>query len=59
MKSGATNGDVWGGIRMDERYKPDVIEMKYSQSMCGVTRMDRWRNEEVWRRLSVREKISD
>ena len=32
---------------------------KCFKGMCGETRMDRWRNEEVGHRLGVREHMSD
>ena len=36
----------------------DVLENKCLQGMCGVTRMHRWRNDEVRRRVCVRQKMS-
>ena len=33
-------------MRLNETQKLDVMEMKCLQSMCGKTRMDRWKNEE-------------
>ena len=44
-----THGAEALGIRIDERHELDVIEMKFMKSICAVTRMDRWRKEEVRR----------
>ena len=38
------------GIRSAERRKVNVLEMKCSRSLAGVSRMDRVGNEEVRRR---------
>ena len=38
--------EAWA-MRVEERNKLDVTEMNCLRSMCGVTRMDRWRNEDV------------
>ena len=38
--------EAWG-LRVEERRKLDVMEMRCLRSMCGVTRMDRLRNEVV------------
>ena len=35
----------------------DDVEMKCFRRMCGMTRMVRWRNEEMRRRACVREII--
>ena len=48
-KTEATN------MRMNEKY----MEQRCSRPKCAVTRMDRWRNEKVWRRFDVREYMSD
>ena len=49
--------ESWG-MRVEERDKLDVAEMKCLRSMCGVTRMDRVRNEVVRERVGVPEKLS-
>ena len=36
-------------MRTDERHELDVKDYKFPQSMCRVTRMDIWRNEDVKR----------
>ena len=44
-----------------ERHELDAGEMKWLRSMCGLTRICRWRNEEVsrWRIAGAREKMND
>jgi len=49
--------ESWG-MKVEERDKLDVAEMKCLRSMCGVTRMDRVRNEVVRGRVGVPEKLS-
>ena len=49
--------ESWG-MRVEERDKLDVAEMKCLRSMCGVTRMDRVRNEVVRERVGVPERLS-
>ena len=49
---------AWG-LRVEERRKLDVMEMRCLRSMCGMTRMDRLRNEVVRERLGVEEKLSE
>ena len=49
--------ESWG-LRVEEREKLDVAEMKCLRSMCGVTRMDRIRNEVVRDRVGVPERLS-
>ena len=49
--------ESWG-MKVKERDKLDVAEMKCRKNMCGVTRMDRVRNEVVRERLGVPEKLS-
>ena len=49
--------ESWG-MRVEERHKLDGAEMKCLRSMCGVTRMDRVRNEVVRGRVGVPEKLS-
>ena len=46
------------GIRIDKRHDADVKEVKHVRSMLGVINMDGWRNEELRRRVAVREKVS-
>ena len=43
----------------EERHKLGAMEMKCQSSLCGVTRMDRWRNEVVRHRAGARAKMSD
>ena len=40
-------------MRSAERRKVNVLEMKCSRSLVGVSRMDRVRNEEVRRRAGI------
>ena len=49
--------ESWG-IKVEERDKLDVAEMKCLRSMCGVTRMDRVRNEVVRERVGVPETLN-
>ena len=44
--------EAWG-MRSTERRKVNVLEMKCSRSLVGVSRMDRVRNEEVHRRAGI------
>ena len=44
--------ELWG-MRVAERQKVNVFEMKCLRSMAGVTRMDRVRNDEIRRRTGV------
>ena len=46
--------ESWG-MKVEERSKLDVAEMKCLRSMCRVTRMDRVRNEVVRERVGVTE----
>ena len=50
--------EAWG-LRVEERRKLDVMEMRCLRSMCGMTRMDRLRNEVVRERVGVEEKLSE
>ena len=50
--------ETWG-MGMDESHELDFMEIKYLRSICAVTRMDRWKNEQVRCRVDVREKMSD
>lgn len=44
--------------RLNERRKLNVLEMKFLRSINDVTKMNRLRNEEVKRRVSVRGKMN-
>ena len=44
---------------INEGYKLKVMEIKCLRSVCVVTRMDRWRIEEVRCRVGVTEKLND
>ena len=50
--------DTWK-IRVDERHKLNVMELKFLRSMCTVTRMDRLRNAAVRYKVGAKEKIGD
>ena len=50
--------ETWGASVRD-RKRLDVMEMKCLRSMCGVTRRDRVRNEEVHRRVGVHGTLSE
>ena len=54
-----TNGGETWSTRLDKRYKLNLIEMKSLECMCEVTRMGRWRNEEVKCKVGVRGNMSD
>ena len=54
-----THGAETWSMRMEERRKLDVMELKCLQSMCSVIRKDRWRNDEVTRGVCVRKEMSD
>ena len=43
---------AWGKRRAESR-KVNVLEMKCFRSLVGVSRMDRVRNEEVFRRAEI------
>ena len=45
--------ESWG-MKVNERQKLNVFEMKYLRSMTGVSRLDRVRNEVVRRELAAR-----
>jgi len=49
--------ETWG-MKVAEKKKVNVFEMKCLRSMLGVTRMDRIRNEEVRRRVGVVKELS-
>ena len=44
---------------MGEKHKLDVLELKCVRSVCRVTRLDRWENEEMSRRADVRGNMTD
>ena len=44
---------MYGLGSVEERNKLDVAEMICLQSVCGVTRWDRWRNKVVRERVST------
>ena len=50
--------DLWG-MEVSERLKLNVFEMKCLRSMAGVSRLDRFRNEEVRERTGVRKELAD
>ena len=45
-------------MRIAERRKVNVLEMKCSRSLIGVLRMDRVRNEEVRRRAGIERELA-
>ena len=49
--------ESWG-MKVTERQKPNVCEMKCLRSMTGVSRLDRVRNEEVRARTGVRRELT-
>ena len=50
--------ELWG-LKLSERQKLNVFEMKCLRSMAGVSRMDRVRNEIVRERTGVRFALAD
>ena len=46
------------GMRSAERRKVNVLEMKCLRSLVGVTRMDRFWNEEVRRRAGIERELA-
>ena len=46
-------------MRVAEKRRLNVMEMRCLRSMCGVTRRDRVRNEEVRRRTGVGQELAD
>ena len=42
---------------MDKRHKLGALKNKCLLSICGLTMLDRWRNEEVRRRVDVLDKL--
>ena len=53
-----TYGSELWGMKVSERRRLNVFEMKCLRSMVGVTRMDRLRNEEVRERTGVRKELA-
>ena len=53
-----TYGSELWGMRVNERQKLNVFEMKCLRSMAGVSRLDRLRNEEVRERTGVRKELA-
>ena len=49
--------EAWG-MRNAERRKQNVLEMKCLRSLVGVSRMDRFRNEEVRRRAGIERELA-
>ena len=49
--------ESWG-MKVNERQKPNVFEMKCLRSMDGVSRLDRVRNEVVRARTGVRRELA-
>ena len=49
--------EAWG-MRSAELRKVNVLEMKYLRSLVGVSRMDRFRNEEVRRRAGIEKELA-
>ena len=54
-----TYGSELWGMKERERRKLNVFEMRCLRSMCGVSRLDRLRNEEVRERTGVRKELAD
>ena len=50
--------ESWG-LKVQERNRLNVFEMRCLRSMCGVTRMDRVRNDEVRRRSGVKTELAE
>ena len=53
-----TYGSELWGMKESERQTLNVFEMKCLRSMAGVSRLDRFRNEEVRERTGVREELA-
>ena len=49
--------EVWG-MRSAERRKVNVVKMKCLRSLVGVSRIDRFRNEEVLRRAGIERELA-
>ena len=54
-----TYGSELWGMKERERQKLNVFEMRCLRSMCGVSRLDRLRNEIVRERTGVRKELAD
>ncbi len=50
--------ETWN-MRAAESKRLNVMEMRCLRSMCGVTRMDRVRNDEVQRRTGVVKELAE
>ena len=48
--------EAWG-MRIAERRKMNVLEMKCLRSLIGVSQMDRVKNEEVHRRAGIEKEL--
>ena len=46
-------------MRKDEKHILDDMEIKFQSSLCWVTKMDKMRNEDLSRRIGVRDWVSD
>ena len=53
-----TYGSELWGMKVSERQKLNVFEMKCLRSMAGVSRLDRLRNEEVRERTGIRKELA-
>ena len=51
-------GESWG-LRKEERRKLNVMEMNCLRNMCGVSRREHVRNEEVRRRVGVEREMAE
>ena len=54
-----TYGSELWGMKVSERRRLNVFEMKCLRSMAGVSRLDRIRNEEVRERTGMRKELAD
>ena len=50
--------ETWG-LKVNERNRLNVFEMRCLRSMCGVSRLDRLRNEEIRRRMGVTKEMAE
>ena len=57
MPTALYRAEAWG-MRIAERRKVNVLEMKCLRSLVGVSRMDRVRNEEVRRRAEIERELA-
>ena len=51
-------GSVSWGMKVTERQKLNVFEMKYLRNMTGLSRLDRGRNEAVRARTGMRRELA-